>query len=339
MRAWVLNGGFGYDQLKLEERPSRPLAPGEVRIRVKACSLNYRDVLTVVGMYNPKMKLPVIPLSDGAGEVVELGPGGSRFAVGDRVMGCFFTDWIAGPVPRELDALKKTLGGPLDGMLAEEVILPERAVIHTPAHLDDREASTLPCAALTAWSALFRESALKASDVLVVQGTGGVSIFALQFGVMCGAKVIVTSSSDAKLERAKKLGAHATVNYKTTPDWSKEIKKLTGGAGADHIVEVGGAGTMAQSLRAVRPGGTISVIGILAGAAAELSLTPVLMQNLRLQGILVGPRDHFEAMNRALSLHAIKPVVDSVHKFEEAPKTLLAMSEGRHFGKLVIDVG
>lgn len=339
MRAWILDGGFGYDQLKCVERVEPPLGPDQVRIQVKACSLNYRDVLTVTGLYNPRLKLPVVPLSDGAGVVVEVGPEVTRFKVGDRVMGCFFLDWLAGPPPRELDILKRTLGGPLDGMLSERVVLPERAVVSTPSHLDERQASTLPCAALTAWSALFREGNLHPGDTLVVQGTGGVSIAALQFGRLAGARVLVTSSSDEKLERARALGAHETINYLRTPEWSKEVRRLTGGIGADQVIEVGGAGTMGQSIRAVRPGGTISVIGILAGAAGELPMTPVLMQNLRLQGILVGPREHFEAMNRAIALHQLQPVVDRSFRFEEAPAALKALADGKHFGKLVIDVG
>ncbi|MBK6686316.1 MAG: NAD(P)-dependent alcohol dehydrogenase [Deltaproteobacteria bacterium] len=338
MRAWILDGGFGYEQLRMVERDEPPLSPDEVRIQVKACSLNYRDVLTVVGVYNPRLKLPLVPLSDGAGVVVEVGSAVQRFRVGDRVMGCFFLDWLTGEPPRDLDILKRTLGGPLDGMLAERVVLPERAVVATPAHLDDRQASTLPCAALTAWSALFREGHLSPGQVLVVQGTGGVSIAALQFGRLAGARVIVTSSSDAKLERARALGAHETINYRNTPEWSKEVRRLTGGVGADQVIEVGGAGTMPQSLRAVRPGGTISVIGVLAGAAGELALTPVLMQNLKLQGILVGPREHFEAMNRAITLHQVMPVVDRSYPFTEAPTALKALGDGHHFGKLVIDV-
>ena len=338
MRAWILDGGFGYQQLQLVERDDPPLGADEVRIQVKACSLNYRDVLTVVGIYNPRLKLPLVPLSDGAGVVVEVGSAVQRFRVGDRVMGCFFRDWLSGEPPRDLDILKRTLGGPLDGMLAERVVLPERAVVATPAHLDDRQASTLPCAALTAWSALFREGQLYPGQVLVVQGTGGVSIAALQFGLLAGARVIVTSSSDAKLERARSLGAHETINYRSTPEWSKEVRRLSGGVVVDRVIEGGGAGTRPQSLRAVRPGGTISVIGVLAGAAGELAMTPVLMQNLKLQGILVGPREHFEAMNRAITLHRVVPVVDRSFPFSEAPTALQALSDGQHFGKLVIDL-
>jgi NADPH:quinone reductase-like Zn-dependent oxidoreductase len=221
-------------------------------------------------------------------------------------------------------------------MLAQQVTLSEEGVVLAPNHLSDEEAATLPCAAVTAWHSLIVQGRLKAGETVLVQGTGGVSIFALQFAVMMGAEVIVTSSSDEKLERARELGAAHTINYKTTPDWDKAAKEITGGAGVDHIVEVGGAGTFARSLRSARIGGHIGVIGVLSGAASELSVTPILMQNLRVQGVLVGSREMFEDMNRAISLHKMKPVVDRVFSFEEAKEAFLHMQSAAHFGKICI---
>lgn len=336
MRAVEIRGAFGLENLALVERPDPRPGPGQVVVRVRAASLNYRDLLTVQGLYNPKQPLPLIPCSDGAGEVVETGPGVTRVKAGDRVCGNFAQKWIAGQPTR--DRLRSTLGGPLDGMLAELVALDQEGVVHVPPHLTDEEAATLPCAAVTAWSALVTEGGITAGDTVLVQGTGGVSLFALQLGKALGARVIVTSSSDEKLARAQELGAAEGINYREVPDWGKRAKELTGGVGVDHVVEVGGADTLRHSLQAVRFGGTVSLIGNLTGIATELMLTQVFMQKVRLQGILVGHRESFEAMNRAIALHGLHPVVDRVFPLEEARAALELMAAGGHFGKIVVRV-
>jgi NADPH:quinone reductase-like Zn-dependent oxidoreductase len=326
---------FGLENLNLADRPDPQPGHGQVLIRVRAVSLNFRDHLMVAGAYNPKQKLPLIPCSDGAGEVLATGPGVTRVKPGDRVMGAFSQTWIAGEPTRA--KLAGTLGGPLDGMLAEQVVLHEDGVTPVPAHLSYEEAATLPCAAVTAWHALVVQGGLKAGDTVLVQGTGGVSIFALQFARMFGARVIVTSSSDAKLEKAKALGADGLINYKTTPDWEKPARELTGGVGLDHIIEVGGAGTLSKALKCVRIGGIVHVIGVLSGnAPADFSVIPILMQNVRLQGVLVGSRETFEQMNRAVAQNGLRPVLDRTFPFADARDAFAHMAAGAHFGKIVI---
>jgi NADPH:quinone reductase-like Zn-dependent oxidoreductase len=329
---------FGLENLALVERPEPTPLPGTIAIRVRAASLNYRDVLMARGQYNPKQKLPLVPASDGAGEVVAIGAGVTRFKVGDRVAATFLQDYPSPPVPRDARYLKSTLGGPLDGMLAERVVVSEQGAVHVPSHLTDVEASTLPCAALTAWSALVTYGQVHAGDTVVVQGTGGVSIFALQLAKALGARVIATSSSDAKLDRVKSLGADAVVNYTTTPEWSASVKQLTEGIGADHIVDVAGAATLGQSIRAIRPGGTISIIGMLGGGKVEIDATAILMRGIRLQGVFVGSRAEFADMNRAIAQHAIKPVIDRVFPLAEARAAFEHMAAQKHFGKVVINI-
>jgi NADPH:quinone reductase-like Zn-dependent oxidoreductase len=328
---------FGLDGLASAERPDPTPGPGEVLVRVSASSINFRDLLMLQGLYNPKQKLPLIPNSDGAGTVTAIGAGVTRFKVGDRVCGIFMQSWLAGPPARE--KLASPLGSPLDGMLTEQRVLSQEGLVHTPPHLTDEQAACLPCAGVTAWSALVEHGALKPGDTVLLQGTGGVSIFALQFAKLAGARVIITSSSDEKLERARALGADETINYKSTPDWEKRARELTGGAGVDHVVEVGGGGTFGKSLRAVRIGGTISVIGVLSGAASDATVLPILMQNLRLQGIMVGSREMFEHMNAAIALSRMTPVVDRVFPFDQAPEAFAHMANGAHFGKIVVKIG
>nr|WP_153823314.1 NAD(P)-dependent alcohol dehydrogenase [Polyangium spumosum] len=309
--------------------------PAEVVLKMRAASLNYRDLMTVRGQYNPRQPLPLVPLSDGVGEVIEVGPAVTRVKRGDRVCPIFTQAWQDG----ELDAekLKTTLGGPLPGVLSELFVASESGLVKVPDHLSDEEAATLPCAGVTAYNALFSSGSVRPGDTVLVQGTGGVSIFALQLARLAGARVIVTSSSDTKLERAKALGAWATINYKTTPDWDKKALELTGGAGVDHVVEVGGAGTLARSMRATRIGGTVSVIGVLAGAAQEMNVLPILMKHLRLQGIMVGSRVMFEAMTRAIDASELRPVIDErTFSFGEAREALAYMESGGHFGKIVL---
>jgi NADPH:quinone reductase-like Zn-dependent oxidoreductase len=336
MKAWEIQSGFGLANLKLAERPDPQPGPGQVLIRVRAVSLNYRDVLTVEGKYNPKQKLPLIPCSDGVGEVVAVGDGVARVRPGDRVCGIFAQRWIAGEPTR--DKLRSTLGGPYDGMLAELVVLHEEGVVRVPPHLTDEEAATLPCAGVTAWSALVTQGRLTAGDTVLLQGTGGVSIFALQFARLLGVRALITSSSDEKLERARELGADGLINYRQKPEWSAAVRELTDGNGVDLVVEVGGAGTLEQSLRSVRMGGTVCLIGNLTGLIAQVSLALVFMQQVRLQGILVGDREGFEAMNRAIAQHEMRPVVDRTLPFEDAPAAFELMAGGGHLGKVCVKV-
>jgi NADPH:quinone reductase-like Zn-dependent oxidoreductase len=336
MRAFEIQDSFGLENLRLSERPDPAPGPGEVLLKMRSVSLNYRDLLMVRGHYNPRQPLPLIPCSDGVGEVIGVGDGVTRVAVGDRVATIFSQTWIGGPPSAE--KLAGTLGGPLDGTLTEEMVLSADGVVAVPEHLTDADAATLPCAAVTAWSALVEQGSVAAGDVVVVQGTGGVSIFALQLAQLLGARVIVTSSSDAKLERARDLGAWKTINYKEDPAWGKTVRRLTDGAGADHVVEVGGAGTLEQSLKAVRVGGQVSVIGVLSGVSSEINIIPILMQNVRLQGILVGSREGFERMNRAVAEHSLRPVVDRVFPFDDAPAAFKHMASASHFGKICITI-
>lgn len=329
---------FGLDHLRLAERPNPAPGPGQALVEMKAVSLNYRDLMMVQGLYNPKQKLPLIPCSDGAGVVTAVGDGVTRVKPGDRVMGIFSQSWTSGPANRERSA--GTLGGPLDGTLTEQRVFAAEGLVLTPDYLSDTEAATLPCTAVTAWHALVERGGLAAGDTVLIQGTGGLSISALQVARLMGARIIVTSSSDEKLERAKSLGASEGINYRTTPAWDKAVRELTGGVGVDHVVEVGGADTLNKSLRAVRLGGHIAVIGVLGGASSpELSVVPVLMQNLRVNGVFVGNRDMFEALLRAYTLAEVHPVVDRVFPFAEARQAFDYLASGRHFGKIVIRIG
>lgn len=334
MKVYEIQNFFGLDSLNIAERPDPSPSYGQVLIKVRAVSLNYRDLMVVKGLYNPNIPLPLIPFSDGAGEVVAVGEGVTRVKVGDRVAGIFFQNWIAGKLTTA--KTNSALGGAIDGMLAEYVVLHEDGLVHVPAHLTDAEAATLPCAAVTAWNALFHSGSLKAGETVLVQGTGGVSIFALQFAKVAGARVIATSSSDEKLEKVKQLGASETINYKQTPQWGKTARELAGGEGVDLVVEVGGSGTLNESLRAVRIGGQISLVGVLSGVSGEISTVSILMKSVRVQGIYVGSREMFEAMNQAIALHQIKPTVDRIFSFSEAREALQYMESGSHFGKICI---
>jgi NADPH:quinone reductase-like Zn-dependent oxidoreductase len=337
MKVFEIQKEFGIDNLTLTERPDPKPGPGQILLKLRAVSLNYRDLMVVTGRYVPRIPLPRIPVSDGAGEVVACGEGVSRVKVGDRVAGAFMQSWIKGEYTSQ--RFQSALGGTaIDGLLAEYAVLDENGVVPIPSHLSYEEAATLPCAAVTAWNALITAGGLKAGDTVLVQGTGGVSIFALQFAKASGARVIATSSSDEKLQRVLKLGASDGINYRTTPDWDKRVRELTGGVGVDHVVEVGGAGTLNKSLEAVRAGGTVSMIGVLTGRSAEINTGAILAKAVRLQGIYVGSREMFEAMNRAIELHKLRPVIDRVFLFEEAREALRYMESGAHFGKIVIRV-
>ncbi|MBW4540847.1 MAG: NAD(P)-dependent alcohol dehydrogenase [Myxacorys chilensis ATA2-1-KO14] len=331
MKAYQIQTASGIDALTIAELPDPQPGVGQILINVRATSLNYRDTVVVQGLY-PGQTLPLIPISDGAGEVVAIGEGVTRVKVGDRVAGCFFQTWFSGRLTRQNTL--SALGGAIDGMLADYVVLDQDSVVKLPDHLSYEEGATLPCAAVTAWHALTR-GCLTAGETVLLLGTGGVSIFALQFAKVFGAKIIITSSSDEKLNRAKALGAHETVNYKTYPDWEKKVYELTEREGVDQVIEVGGSGTLEKSLRSVRVGGRVSLIGILAGVG-EVNHTQILMKSIDVQGIYVGSRDMFEAMNAAIALHQIKPVVDRVFPFSEAKAAYRHMQSGAHFGKIVI---
>ena len=335
MKVWQIQS-FGIERLVLEQLPQPHPERGEVLVKVHAVSLNYRDLLMVRGHYNPKLPLPRIPCSDGAGEVVEIGDDVKAVKVGQRVAGIFMQNWLDGPPTAERS--RGALGGDIDGMLAEYVVLPQSGVVGIPDHLSFAEAATLPCAGVTAWNALTNAGQIMPGEVVLTQGTGGVSIFALQFAKMMGATVIGTSSSNEKLERAKTLGMKAGLNYRQNSEWAKWVLRETDNRGADLIVEVGGAGTIGQSLQAVRTGGTVAQIGVLSQSDQPLPIAPLLHRQVRLQGVYVGSRTHFEAMNRAIEASHLRPVVDKIFAFAQAREALLTMETASHFGKIVIQV-
>ncbi|MGD2012516.1 MAG: NAD(P)-dependent alcohol dehydrogenase [Desulfobacterales bacterium] len=335
MKVFQIQDDWSIDNLILTERPQPEPDPGQVLLKMKAASLNYRDLLVPQRGYGKLTgTLPLIPVSDGVGEVIAIGEGVGRVAVGDRVCPLMIQSWISGPPTME--RLISTLGGPLDGVMTEYMVLSEQGVVKASEHLSDEEAAALPCAALTAWSAVVTDGQVKAGDRVLVQGTGGVSLFALQFAKLLGAHVMVTSSSDEKLQRAVNLGADEGLNYVSTPEWGKEVRRMAGADGVDLIIEVGGQKTLPQSLRAIRAGGTISLIGVLSGLNMDVSLGLIVIRKLRLQGITVGNRDGMEAMMRAISQHAIKPVIDRTFAFEELRQALDYLARGLHFGKVCI---
>ena len=333
MRTWQLNA-FGFQALELVDRDLPQPGPEEVLVRVHAVSFNYRDLLVVKGLYNPKMQLPRIPCSDGAGEVIAAGKGVTEWEPGDRVAGIFMQNWIEGPPNAATN--KGALGGDIDGMLSEYVLLPATGLVAIPDYLNYAEASTLPCAAVTAWNALSAGNVGPGSAVLI-QGTGGVSIFALQLAKALGARVLGISSSNTKLEHAQSLGLDVGLNYRENPDWERWAFEQTGGVGVDLVVEVGGIGTLPRSLRAVRIGGAIAQIGVLAGATEALPLPLIFHKQLHIHGIYVGSRAHFIAMNAFLAEHEIRPVYKG-HYWSEARSVLATMEAAAHFGKLVVEL-
>lgn len=337
MRAIELQS-FSVDALRMAERPDPQPKAGEVLVRVKACSLNFRDWLMAQGSYNPKQKLPLIPVSDGAGEVIAIGDGVTAFKPGDRVLGHFFPAWLAGEP--SVEKFSVSMGGPYDGWLCSLRTFPASALSHIPSHLSYEEAAALPCAALTAWSAIVTLGRVQPGMRVLIQGTGGVALFALQFAKLAGAEAIVTSSSDEKLARVQQMGADHLINYRTDANWGQTARALTGGAGLDHIVELGGAGTLMQSIRAIRPGGTISMIGVLSGPGHDLKIPLVVMQQIRLQGVTVGSKEGFDAMLRAIALAKLRPVLDRQFEFSETGMRAAYshMGAGSHFGKIVIGI-
>jgi NADPH:quinone reductase-like Zn-dependent oxidoreductase len=335
MNLYEIRETKGIDSLIRIERDVPKPGAGEVLVHVRAVSLNYRDLLIAKGQYARGLKVPLIPVSDGAGEVIEVGAGVTRVQRGDRVAGIFMQNWLSGEVSPYV--ARSALGGSVDGVLAEYVVLNENGVVHIPTHLSYEEAATLPCAGVTAWNALTTWM-LKPGITVLVQGTGGVSMFALQFARLAGARVIATSSSDEKLKKAGELGASDGINYRSVPDWDKAVLERTNGIGVDHIIEVGGPGTLARSLNAVRVGGRISMIGLLTGPETAVNPMPILGKQIQVQGVFVGSREMFEAMNRAIALHHLRPVVDRVFPFEEAREALRYLESGKHLGKIVIRV-
>ncbi len=334
MKAYEIGTSGGIDALTMVERPTPKPGHGQVLVRMRATSLNYRDLIIAKGGLG-KRERSLIPVSDGAGEVAEVGPGVARVRTGDRVAPIFTQSWLGGDVGRDQPS---ALGGDVDGVLAEYVVLDQDGLVHFPDHLSFEEAATLPCAAVTAWNALISVGQLKAGDTVLVMGTGGVSIFALQFARMTGARVIATSSSEAKLARLREMGAAEVINYRSTPEWGKRVLELTALRGVDHVVEVGGAGTLVNSFQAIRAGGRISLIGLLTGFGGEFNPLLVLMKGVCFQGIRVGSREMFEAMNRAIVAAQLHPVIDRTFPFAEALEAYRYLESGAHFGKVCIRI-
>lgn len=334
MKAWQIVSDGGIDALKLSDTATRDPGPGEVRVRMGANAINFRDLMTVKDPVTRRLPYPRIPNSDGAGEVLAVGPGVTSVKAGDRVASTFFQKWLDGPC--SLDAMNSALGGAVDGVLAEDVILSADGVVPIPAHLSYAEAATLPCAALTAWNAIVECGRVKAGDTVLLLGTGGVSIFALQFAKMLGARTIITSSSEEKLARARTLGASVTINYRQRPDWENAVLEATDGKGVDVTVEVGGAGTLPRSILATRVAGSIGLIGVLTGG--QIDPVGIMRKSIKLQGIYVGSRNMFLAMNRAIALHGLKPVIDKSFAFEDARSAYKTMEAAGHFGKIVIEM-
>lgn len=330
-RAAQITPGGGIESLAWGRRPLPDPGAHEVRIRVRAVSLNYRDLVIASGHYPLTHSRPLLPVSDGAGTVDAVGPGVTRARIGDRVSANFVRDWVSGAFGPAQQA--SSLGGEVDGMLADYVVLPEHAVVPIPESLTFSEAAALPCAGVTAWNALMFHGRVQAGHTVVVQGTGGVSLFALQIAKQSGARVFATTSDDAKAAKLYALGADLVINYRSTPDWATAVRVHTDGRGADHIVDVGGAGTFEQSVRAVRLGGEISVIGFLAGTAANLDLVPVILNHVRLNGIFVGSREMFEELLRTPN----RPVIDRAFSFDEALEAYRYLRSGKHFGKVVME--
>jgi NADPH:quinone reductase-like Zn-dependent oxidoreductase len=332
MKSIQLQQFSGPSGWKLGHTQPAELLPHQVRLKMRAWSLNYRDLLVARGLYNPNFPLPNVPVSDGAGEVVDVGAQVRGWKKGDRVVASFFQTWLEGRLRPEHHL--QALGGNCPGLLAEEVVLDEDGLVATPDYLSDAEAACLPCAALTAWNALVEQAQVRPGDLVVVQGSGGVSLFALQIARAMGAEVLATSKDDAKLERMGHLGAHHWVNYRENPEWSQVVHQVSGGA--DLVVELGGASTLEQSLQAVASGGVVSLIGILGGVQAPLDLFAALTKQVRLQGVFVGSRHMFENMNRFLRLHQLRPVIDKSFDFDQASAALAYLESSQHFGKIVI---
>jgi NADPH:quinone reductase-like Zn-dependent oxidoreductase len=337
MLVYKIRPGAGIESLSRSEIPSRPLATHEVRVRIHAVSLNYRDVVVAQGTYPISSEEPVIPVSDAAGEVLETGSGVTRFARGDRVATSFFPNWVDGEPTPEKTADSLGASG-CDGALAEEVVQHEQSLVLIPTSLNYIQAATLTCAGLTAWSALFGAGSLKPGDTVLLLGTGGVSIWALQLAKAAGLRSIVTSSSDTKLERAKSLGATETINYRKNPEWQQDVQHITQGRGVDLVAEVGGTLTLARSVNCVRAGGSVAIIGGVSGFGGEFQPFSLIAGARKLLGILVGNRMALEQLVRFVDVARIQPVIDRVFRFDEAIQAYDYLQSGAHFGKVVIQV-
>jgi NADPH:quinone reductase-like Zn-dependent oxidoreductase len=335
MRVYQLGAGGGIEDIRICERTRPKPGPREVLVRMRAASLNYLDLMILDGRFSTGAQAGIVPLSDGAGEIVELGEGVRRLKLADRVASTFFPLWVAGSLPAE--GRSDLPGATRDGMLAEYVVFDENALVQIPANLSFEEASTLPCAALTAWESLVGARALLPGEVMLTQGSGGVSIFALQFAKLAGARVIVTTSSEQKAARLKALGADEVINYSVSPDWPVVVKALTNGLGADHIMEIGGAGTLEKSVDASAVGAQINMVGVLE-QVTHVNASLFMRGLTTIRRISVGSRASFEAMNRAIAFHQLKPVVDRVFGFGEAPQAYRYLCERNHFGKVVISI-
>lgn len=336
VKAFRTRGGPSIDDLTFDDVEVLPPGPGQVAVDIKAVSLNFRDLAVVTGRYPRPVSGPTVIASDGAGEVVSVGEGVTGFKAGDRVAGSFFQSWITGPFAREFG--NSALGGAIDGMLTEQRVFDQAGLVRLPEHFSYEEGATLPCAGLTAWNALVPTAHVEAGDTVLLLGTGGVSMFGLQFAKLNGARVVITSSSDEKLERARALGADETINYKKNPEWEKEVLRLTGGDGVDIVLEVGGAETFRRSMSSVRTSGQIVVIGVLSGVVGTVPLGLIGLETLSVRGVYVGSVAMFEAMNRAISLHKLRPVIDKVFPFEETRDALRYLQSARHVGKVVISL-
>jgi NADPH:quinone reductase-like Zn-dependent oxidoreductase len=335
-KAYALDHGFGLDRLALAEWPAEALPYGHVRIAIEAVSLNRRDLLLVEGKYAPRLRFPAVPCSDAAGRIAEAGPGCMRFAVGDRVVAHMFPDWLAGTPTAQ--ALRASLGGPVrQGTLRTEIVLPEAGVLPIPDHLDAREAATLPCAAITAWAAVAKFGRARPGRTVLIQGTGGVSIFALQFAKLLGATVVATSSSSEKLDRLRALGADTVFKYRSDPQWTEKARAATDD-GFDLVIEVVGGDGLDATIRLTRVGGTIAVIGQLAGNTAQMTLPLVVMRQIALQGVTCGSLEDFRDMLAAMAAAKLKPVISNVVPFSRARDAFALMRDGSHFGKIVVDV-
>jgi NADPH:quinone reductase-like Zn-dependent oxidoreductase len=338
MKVFEIRNDWGLNNLLPGTRPMPEPGPREVLLRMRAATLNYRDRVVVEGNYGKLAgDLPLIPLSDGVGEVVAVGSETTRFGEGDRVCTTVFQAWQSGEL-REWMATS-ALGGPLDGVLCEYRALCEDGLVRAPEHLSDEEAAALPCAGLTAWDAVVTQGAVKPGETVLILGTGGVALFALQFAKLSGATVIITSKSDEKLQKASALGADHTINYVDDPEWGRTARDLAGGEGVDLVVETGGGKTLVQSLRAVRTGGRISLMGVLSGATLDARVYHLVLRRVRLQGITLASRDDFDAMNRAIALHRIHPIIDRVFPFEDCHEAFRHLSGQHHFGKVAISIG
>jgi NADPH:quinone reductase-like Zn-dependent oxidoreductase len=337
MRALSVAEPWGLDQIKVIDAPDPTPGHGEVLVRMRAVSLNYRDLLMVQGMYARGASTggAITPFSDGCGVVEAVGPGVTRVKPGDRVATMFFQNWVSGPPT--LEKLMSALGSPIPGAGRELGVFSQEGVSKVPDFLTDQQVATLPCAALTAWRALFEDADLRPGDTVVLQGTGGVSIFGLQFAHAAGLRTVITSSSDEKLARAKAMGADHLANYRQEPVWSKAVREATGGVGADLIIEVGGGGTIEESMKAIRIGGHVAIVGVVAGLGGGFNTASLIGNSAKLQGLSVGSRDMFEAMCRLIELHRIQPVVDKVFPWTEVEAAFIAMRGGEHFGKIVLE--